>query len=146
MIYWLFAEVDLAEMALATLQGQSVPDIYPPWSMILSHSPTLDSASPNGPRYPLYVFKGSSPANIMEGSSAQMVFRWFRSVGPLVSARSDVTMGKLQVATTIEYWNSIHGEIARFKTNNIHEDLQQLPRFGLRFYSPCSLRCSVRYN
>lgn len=51
-------------------------------------------------------------------------------------------MGNSQLATVIEYWDSVHAEIARAKINDIHEDLQALPIFGLR-YNPCSLLCSV---
>ena len=130
-------------MALATLQGVTVAGT---WQMMLSHSPTIEQSEPTGPRKALFVLKYGRAGNIREDLTPQMVFKWFRSIGPLVSVRTNATMGDSRFATVIEYWDSNDAEVARAKTNSIHKALQNLPAFDLQFFDPLTLRCSVRHH
>lgn len=142
-MYHMFNHYIIAEMALATLQSQPVDGVSPPWCMILSHSPTLDSALPTGSRWAQRVIKTAWSGDLKPGATAQSVFKWFRSVGPLVSARTNMYMGSSEFATVVEYWDIAHSDIAGFKLNQVHKELHHVPKFNSVGFDPCSLRCSV---
>lgn len=135
-------------MALATLQGEPVDGVNPPWSLVLSHSPTLESALPTCRRWPQRVVPDLLPGQMWPGAiTSQAIFRWFRSVGPLVSVRINMSMGNSQNATVIEYWNKAHSDIAGAAPNLVHSailySIPRIPRLTLRFFDPCTVRCSV---
>ncbi|KAI0793063.1 hypothetical protein BC629DRAFT_1508739 [Irpex lacteus] len=142
-----FANLFEAEMALATLQGETVDGVDPPWALALSHSPTLESVLPTGRRWPQRVIPNVLPGDTWPGmTTAQTIFRWFRSVGPLVSVRMNMAMGNSQNATVIEYWNKAHSDIAGAAPNLVHsamlDSVPRVPRLTLRFFDLCSVRCS----
>jgi hypothetical protein len=130
-------------MALVTLQGTFIPNVEPPFRMVLSHSPGLQSALPPLRLYNQYVKIDGLPASIMESATCQQIFKWFRPAGPLVSVRKDVNIGYQQRATVLEYWRSEYANAARTKKNALHEDMQNMPAFTLRTFDPSNLYCAV---
>lgn len=76
---------------------------------------------------------------------SQIAFKWFRPLGPLVSVRANMSIGNLQSDIVIEYWDKAHSDIASSEPNLIHRlgDGYYIPTLKLRFFDPCSLRCSV---
>ena len=131
-------------MALATLQDTVVTDVNPPWKMVLSHSPTLEPTLPPQRIFSQYIRSNGIPHNPIEGSSPQAMFKRFRSVGPLVSVRTNVDIGYSQRAIVLEYWYEDDAKLARKMKNTVHTDLKDLPDFSLRTFDPCNLYCTVR--
>ncbi|KAI0698131.1 hypothetical protein BC835DRAFT_691327 [Cytidiella melzeri] len=136
-----FHTVFLAEMALATLQGAVVANSGPPWTMVISHSPTLEPALPTHRIFPQFV-KTYGTAGHIGDESPQTVFRWFRRAGPLVSVRTNVNVGYPERVIVVEYWNEDDANWARMEKNALHEGMQHRPAFILRTYDPCSLYCA----
>ena len=130
-------------MALATLQDTVVTDVNPPWKMVLSHSPTLEPALPPQRIFSQYIRSNGIPHNPIEGSSPQTIFKWFRSVGPLVSVRTNVDIGYSQRAIVLEFWGATHAKLARGLKNKVHADLHSIPGFTLRTFDPYTLHCTV---
>ncbi|KAI0698133.1 hypothetical protein BC835DRAFT_690706 [Cytidiella melzeri] len=140
-----FSSVYLAEMALATLQGATVtgPNLLP-WTMVISHSCTLEAAFPSHRIFPQFVRTdlNGTPGHIGAEEDPQTLFKWFRRAGPLVSVQTDVNVGYPQRAIVVEYWNEEHANLARIKKNALHEDMQHRPAFTLRTYDPHNLYCA----
>ncbi|KAI0793089.1 hypothetical protein BC629DRAFT_347750 [Irpex lacteus] len=137
-----FINVYHAEMALATMQGALVADHTPPWKMVLSHSPSLDHPTPSAPFFPQYL--QTTPAFFTPDLTPQLLFRWFRTAGPLVSVRMNVDVGSMKGTAVVEYWHESHANAARLKENALHTKTRTRPKFVLRTFDPCSLHCSVR--
>ncbi|KAI0088650.1 hypothetical protein BDY19DRAFT_178517 [Irpex rosettiformis] len=73
----LFPTLFQAEMALATLQGHIITRVNPVWEMVLSHSPTLESALPLSPLFPQFVKSNGSPLSMGNDTTPQTLFKWF---------------------------------------------------------------------
>ncbi|KIP03992.1 hypothetical protein PHLGIDRAFT_214018 [Phlebiopsis gigantea 11061_1 CR5-6] len=133
-----FSDIYHAEMALATLNGLPVPNLDPPWNLVLSHSSSLESALP---KEPLCAQFAKSPANThpLSDASAQDVFRWFRPAGPLVTARADVDVGYPKRTCVIQYWDETHASSAFKCPQGLHPALTSMPMFNLRTFAQCSV-------
>ncbi|KAI0088649.1 hypothetical protein BDY19DRAFT_178352 [Irpex rosettiformis] len=132
-----------AEMALATLRGAPISDVDPPCTMVLSHSPTGESAlpDPSSRIFPQYL--KADPEFFQDSKiTLQLLFKWFRTAGPIVSIRTDVGVGKEEHRIVIEYWKEEHARLAHTKRNDLHKQLRKRSAFYLRTYDPYSLHCS----
>lgn len=120
-----------------------VVNSVPRWTMILSHSPIL--ASPRPPDPILSQYLQTDPSFFTPTMTPQVLFRYFRNGGPLVSVRMNVDIGNKKRVAVVEYWDEGHANTARIKKNTLHKKLRSRPAFSLRTFDPCSLRCSVRH-
>lgn len=133
-----------AEMALATLQGEYVKSLLPPWGLSLSHSPTFEKATFPEPPLPQYL--AAQPGFFADPTvNAQLLFRCFRNAGPLVSVQTGVNLVAQEYTAVIQYYSEDHANLARAKENMKHSRLRSRPQFSLSSYDPFSLRCSVRF-
>lgn len=130
-------------MALATLQGCEILKSSSPWTMVLSHSPTLESAIPPSPLFPQFVKHNGTPLFMGKDTSPQAIFRWFRQAGPLVSVRTHVNVGYSSQAVVVQYWNEEHANKARMQKNALHAEMARYPAFEVRTFDPCNLYCAV---
>ncbi|KIP03988.1 hypothetical protein PHLGIDRAFT_213976 [Phlebiopsis gigantea 11061_1 CR5-6] len=133
-----FSDVYHAEMALATLNGVPVPNMDPPWNLTLSHTASLANALPTEPLCAQFV-KASAGIHALRQSTAQDVFRWFRSAGPLVMVRTDVDVGYPQRTCMVQYWHETHASSALHHPRDLHIVLQKMPAFVLRTFAQCSV-------
>ena len=134
-----------AEMALATLQGVIVPGFSPEFALRLSHSPTLEIASPQSPLFPQFIHSDVA-GHPLRNASAQDVFRWFRSAGPLAEVRVGLNVGRRGPVCSVQYWDEDHAKYARSNCRTLHMVLEAMPAFALRTYDPCNLYCAVRHK
>ncbi len=111
--------------------------------MTLSHSPTLTSDTTSIPILPQYL---QAEPGFFKDVTAQLLFRCFRNVGPLVSVRMNVDIGDQRRTAVVEYWKEEHANSARLLKNAMHKSLKTRPAFSLRTYDPYRLRCSVRHS
>ena len=132
-----------AEMALATLNGLPVPNTDPPWVLTLSHSSSLESAFPKKPLCAQFV-KAPSKSHVLLNATAQDIFRWFRSAGPLVMIQTNVDVGYPNRTCVVQYWNEEHALTALTKPRSLHSIFTDLPQFTLRTFAQCSVLGSVR--
>lgn len=125
------------------MQGAVVEELVPPWTVTLSHSPTLISDTTSIPILPQYL---QAEPGFFKDVTAQLLFRCFRNVGPLVSVRMnvDILVGDQRRTAVVEYWKEEHANSARLLKNTMHKSLKTRPAFSLRTYDPYRLRCSVR--
>lgn len=133
----------LAELALATVNGTR--KTWPPlaWTIRLSHSPTLEKATPSRRLLPQYT-QCDSDIFFKDGLPMEIVFKWFRTAGPIVSIRKEVNLGQSPHTLVVEYWHEDHANFARMMSNALHKNLKKRPAFTLRTYDPWSIRCTVR--
>lgn len=138
---------DPAEMALATLQGEYVPDLVPSWKLLLSPSLALEDPIPlsSGRDRPLYVQSIKNPQSPHELAerSPQEVFKLFRSAGPLLSVRSGSVPGFLNPMCVLDYWSKDHVKHARHICQTLHFELADLTPFILVSYTPVVINISV---
>lgn len=132
-----------AEMALATLQGAIVPGVTPPFCLALSHSPSLEECLPEDRLFHQFVKCTTNTRHVLYDSSAQDVFSWFRSAGPLVSVRVNVNVGHAYATCVLEYWEDTHAQYARTHCRMMHPALAAMDHFSLRTYNPCTIFCTV---
>jgi hypothetical protein len=130
-------------MALATLQGTIVPETNPPFALRLSHSPMLLSAAPPSPLFPQFVYSDHQRHPLLS-ASAQDLFKWFRSAGPLAEVRINVDVGRQGLVCVVQYWDEGHAKYAQKNCCKLHTALEAMPAFTLRTYNPCDLYCGVR--
>lgn len=142
--YLILLTMSPAELALATMQESVIQDAVSPWIMVLSHCPTLESAIPSALMYSQYL--QADPAFFSSEVTTQLLFRYFRTAGPLVSVRMNVEIGGGKRTATVEYWNELHANEARNARNALHKKMRNRPAFSMRTYDPRSLRCSVRHS
>lgn len=142
-----FAQLDPAEMALATLQGEYVPDLVPSWKLSLSPSPTLEYQIPSSSRRdrPFYVQSITNPQSPHELAqrSPQEIFKLFRSAGPLLSVRSGSVPGFLNPICVLDYWSKDHAKYARDNCQTLHFALVDLMPFTLVSYTPVVINILV---
>lgn len=128
-----FASLFEAEMALATLQGVPVPNVRPPWVLMLSHSASLDSALPTEPLCAQFVKAGASGGiHGLHLATTQQIFRWFRAAGPLVSVRTNLDVGYSHRTCVLEYWHAEDADFARRRCHGFHATLRKMEPFTLR--------------
>lgn len=130
-------------MALATLQGSEIPGVSPPFILVLSHSPDLESALPSHRLFPQFIH-ADKPEHPIRNASAQDIFRWFRPAGPLVSVHVDVGIGRERRTAAVEYWDEGHANYARFNCKTLNATLKVMPALSLRTFNPLNLYCAVR--
>ena len=130
-------------MALATLQGATVPGQSPPFALTLSHSPSLDAPYSSHRLLPQFVKGSASSYHTLYGASAQDLFSWFRSAGPLASVQANVKVGHAHPTCILEYWDEKHAQYARENCRMMHPELAQMKPFSLRTFDPSSLFCAV---
>lgn len=141
------AYLDPAEMALATLQGEYVPDLVPSWKLSLSPSTTLEYPIPpsSGRDRPFYVQSVTNPQSPHELAqlSPQEVFKLFRCAGPLLSVRSGSVPGFLNPICVLDYWSKDHAKYARDNCQTLHFALAALMPFTLVSYTPVVINILV---
>jgi hypothetical protein len=130
-------------MALATLQGAIVPGTNPPFALQLSHSHLLLSTSPESPLFPQFVY-ADNKEHLLFSASAQDLFKWFRSAGPLVEIRVNLDVGRQGLVCAVQYWDKGHAKYAQNNCCKLHMVLEAMSPFTLRTYDPHNLYCSVR--
>ncbi|KAI0088645.1 hypothetical protein BDY19DRAFT_178260 [Irpex rosettiformis] len=136
---FLFKSIFHAEMALAIV----------PWVTMsggcrvkLSHSPTMENPVPPRCPFPQYVLCESEEIFLNKNIDLEVIFRWFRTAGPLISVRIISDIGPYGRAVQLLYWTEEHANLARLKANSLHKKLQSRPTFSLRTYDPFSIRCT----
>lgn len=129
-------------MALATMSGMQVPDVNPPWHLVLSHSPSLVETLPKVPVLPFFLRQTDNEQPFRMKHDAQAVFCWFRRAGPLVSVRLDVDVGYEGRACVVQFWHDQHAVYARSLGLEIHPFTRTL-NFDLQVYNPWNLYCAV---
>jgi hypothetical protein len=139
----MLACIKLAEMALVTLQGAIVPETSPPFALKLSHSPMLPSPVPPFPLFPQFVHSDYRGHPLLS-ASAQDLFKWFRSAGPLAEIGINVDVGRQDPVCVVQYWDEDHARYAQINCRKLHMALEAMPAFTLRTYDPCNLYCAVR--
>jgi hypothetical protein len=135
--------VTSAEMALATLQGTIIPETDPPFALKLTHSHMLQGAAPPFPLFPQFVYTDNKEHPLLH-VSAQDIFKWFRSAGPLAEIRVNLDVGRQGLVCAVQYWDEDHAKYAHMNCRKLHTALEAMPAFTLRTYDPCSLHCTVR--
>ncbi|EKM49815.1 uncharacterized protein PHACADRAFT_214337 [Phanerochaete carnosa HHB-10118-sp] len=127
-------------MALATMQGVTVPNVQPPWVLTLSHTASLDSALPRDPLCAQFIKAGAAGGiHGLHLATAQQIFRWFRTAGPLVSVRTNVDVGYKHRTCVLEYWDEEDANYARLHCREFHFTLQRMEPFSLRTFAPHSV-------
>ena len=129
-------------MALATLNGLPVPNMDPPWTLMLSHSSSLESAFPKEPLCAQFV-KVPSKDHVLLNATAQDVFCWFRSAGPLVTVQTNVDVGYPNRTCVVQYWDEEHALSALTKPRSLHHSFEAVSQFTLRSFAQCSVLGSV---
>lgn len=129
-------------MAFTTLQGAAMDAVEPPVIFILSHSPDLAKSSPEHRLLPQFV-QSDKIYHPLRSATAQQLFRWFRSAGPLASVQTDVDIGREHRTCVVEYWEEEHANHARLHCGSLTTEFKTMPAFSLRTYDPCNLYCTV---
>lgn len=119
-----------------------ITNTVPQWTMILSHSPTLATPRPSDSILSQYLQTNSD--FFTSKTTPQVLFKYFRKAGPLVSVRMNVDIGNKKRAAVVKYWNEKDANAARIKKNTLHSMLRSRPAFSLRTFDPHRLRYSVR--
>ncbi|GJE92581.1 RNA recognition motif domain-containing protein [Phanerochaete sordida] len=140
-----FSSVYHAEMALATLHGTLLPSVEPPFVLRLSASDKEEETLPADPLLSQFVHSDIDD-HPLHSWTAQELFRYFRSAGPLVSVRTNVDIGRARRVCTVEYWDERHANYARLNAQRLGRELAPLeaplPPFSLRTYDPWKLYCT----
>lgn len=130
-------------MALATLQGTLVPGGIP-WTLTLSHTESLDGILPERPVCAQFVKTSATKiVHDLKTASAQQLFRYFRSAGPLVFVHTDVDVGYKYRTCVLEYWNAEDAGYARMHCQWLHPAMGNMQPFMLSTFSPHSVMCTV---
>jgi hypothetical protein len=112
-------------MALATLQGMIVPETNPPLALTLSHSHVLLSAAPPSPLFPQFVYV-TDMEHPLFSASAQDIFKWFRSAGPLAEIHVNLDVNRRGLVCVLQYWDEDHAKYAQNNCCKLHTALEAM--------------------
>ena len=129
-------------MALVTLQDTTMDAAEPSTIFTLSHSPDLAKFLPERRLFPQFV-QSDKADHPLRTATAQDVFRWFRSAGPLASVQTKADVGREHRTCVVEYWEEEHANYARVNCGSLAAEFKTMPAFSLRTYDPCNLYCAV---
>lgn len=126
----------IAEKALVTLQGRTVPFIAPAYNLSLSLQNGPKAAMPRPSSLPRYLLSAQLDCSVYVPRAR--LFDLARSYGPLFSVEVDVNLGFFNNACVLRYWEEDDAKDAERHVWAIGGT-----SVLLRAFDPCKIACSV---